>query len=74
LAGTGVPAAIAAANYNANNQQLALGTTSATYDNNGNLATLTDTGLGNPFTIRKLNGDTRVVFLSLGLFLLFLSA
>ncbi len=37
-----MPNAINTANYNAANQQLTLGPKSATYDNNGNLQTLTD--------------------------------
>ena len=44
FARTGVPPAISTANYDAANQQLTLGIQGATYDNNGNLATLTDTG------------------------------
>ena len=44
FARTGLPQAIATAIYNAANQQLTLGNKSATYDNNGDLATLTDTG------------------------------
>src|SRR5581483_2571875 len=36
--------ALATATYDAANQQLTLGNKSATYDNNGNLATFTDTG------------------------------
>jgi RHS repeat-associated protein len=43
FARTGVPDVINTANYDAANQQLTVGTTGATYDNNGNLATLTDT-------------------------------
>ncbi|NOT58269.1 MAG: hypothetical protein HOP18_27005 [Deltaproteobacteria bacterium] len=39
---TGVLNAINTVNYNAANQQLMLGPRSATYDNNGNLQTLTD--------------------------------
>jgi RHS repeat-associated protein len=42
FARTGLPSAIATATYNAANRQLTLGTKSATYDNNGNLATLAD--------------------------------
>jgi|GEM_PF-2429688 len=39
---TGLPSGIATATYDAANQQLTLGTKSATFDANGNLATLTD--------------------------------
>jgi len=42
FARTGVPQALSTATYDATNQQVTLGNTSATYDNNGNLATLTD--------------------------------
>ncbi len=41
---TGLPAAVATTSYNANHQQLTFGGTTMTYDLNGNLATLTDTG------------------------------
>lgn len=42
FARTGLPQALSTATYNAANQQLTLGNKSATYDNNGNLVTLTD--------------------------------
>jgi RHS repeat-associated protein len=39
---TGLPQAVASASYNTSNQQTAFGAATMTYDNNGNLATLTD--------------------------------
>ena len=42
FARTGVPQPIASANYNAANQQLALADKTMSYDNNGNLTSLTD--------------------------------
>jgi YD repeat-containing protein len=44
FARTNLPPALASATYNANNQQTAFGTTTETYDLNGNLATFMDAG------------------------------
>ncbi|MGI0013411.1 MAG: DUF6531 domain-containing protein, partial [Nitrososphaera sp.] len=42
FARTGIPQAISTSNYNAANHQLALGDKTMTFDNNGNLSTITD--------------------------------
>ncbi|MBS0184283.1 MAG: RHS repeat protein [Nitrospira sp.] len=42
FARTNLPPALASASYNANNQQTTFGTSTETYDLNGNLATITD--------------------------------
>jgi len=42
FARTNLPPAISTTNYNVNNQQTTFGTTTETYDLNGNLATVTD--------------------------------
>jgi RHS repeat-associated protein len=60
FARTGLPQAIATATYNANNQQLTLGNKSATYDNNGNLVTLADTGGTTTYTWNSRNQLTNI--------------
>ncbi len=45
FARSNVPPALTTTNYNANNQQTTFGTTTETYDLNGNLATSTDAGV-----------------------------
>ena len=42
FARTGIPESVSTANYNAGNQQTAFGDKSLTYDNNGNLSSVTD--------------------------------
>jgi RHS repeat-associated protein len=50
FARSNLPPALATATYNANNQQLTFGTTTETYDLNGNLATSTDAGVTTTYT------------------------
>ncbi len=47
---TVLPNALSSASYDAANRQTALGSKSMTYDNNGNLATLTESGQSTTFT------------------------
>lgn len=60
FARTGLPQVIATATYNAANQQLVLGNKSATYDNNGNLATLTDPSGTTTYTWNSRNQLTNI--------------
>jgi RHS repeat-associated protein len=55
FARTNLPPALASATYNANNQQTAFGTTTETYDLNGNLATVTDAGGTTTYTWNARN-------------------
>lgn len=61
FARTGLPQALNTATYDATNQQLTLGNKSATYDNNGNLTTLTDASGTTTYT---WNARNRLVALS----------
>ncbi len=60
FARSNIPPALASASYNANNQQTAFGTTTETYDLNGNLATVTDTGGTTTFTWNARNQLTGI--------------
>jgi len=55
-----IPPALASASYNANNQQLTFGTTTETYDLNGNLATSTDAGVTTTYTWNARNQLTAI--------------
>lgn len=52
---TNLPPALTSATYNANNQQTAFGTTSETYDLNGNLATSTEASVTTTYTWNARN-------------------
>ena len=60
FARTNVPPALTSATYNANNQQTAFGTTTETYDLNGNLATSTETGVTTTYTWNARNQLTGI--------------
>ncbi len=65
FARSNLPPALATTNYNANNQQLTFGTTTETYDLNGNLATTTDAGVTTTYTWNarnQLTGITKTGF------------
>lgn len=55
FARTNLPPALSSASYNANNQQTAFGTTTETYDLNGNLATSTEAGVTTTYTWNARN-------------------
>jgi RHS repeat-associated protein len=55
-----VPPVLTTTNYNANNQQLMFGTTTETYDLNGNLATTTDAGVTTTYTWNARNHLTGI--------------
>jgi RHS repeat-associated protein len=55
-----LPPVSTATNYNANNQQLTFGTTTETYDLNGNLATTTDAGVTTTYTWNARNQLTGI--------------
>lgn len=57
---TNLPPALTAMNYNANNQQLTFGTTTETFDLNGNLATSTDAGVTTTYTWNARNQLTGI--------------
>jgi RHS repeat-associated protein len=60
FARSNIPPALASASYNANNQQTAFGTTTETYDLNGNLATSTETGVTTTYTWNARNQLTGI--------------
>ena len=60
FARSNLPPALATTNYNANNQQLTFGTTTETYDLNGNLATTTDAGVTTTYTWNARNQLTGI--------------
>lgn len=60
FARTNLPPALASASYNANNQQTAFGTTTETYDLNGNLATVTDASGTTTYTWNARNQLTNI--------------
>ncbi|MDH5669368.1 MAG: RHS repeat-associated core domain-containing protein [Nitrospira sp.] len=60
FARTNLPPALTSATYNANNQQTAFGTTTETYDLNGNLATSTDTSVTTTYTWNARNQLTGI--------------
>ncbi|MDR4470593.1 MAG: hypothetical protein MRJ68_20205, partial [Nitrospira sp.] len=60
FARTNLPPALASASYNANNQQTVFGTTTETYDLNGNLATTTDAGVTTTYTWNARNQLTGI--------------
>jgi RHS repeat-associated protein len=60
FARSNIPPALTTTNYNANNQQLTFGTTTETYDLNGNLATTTDTGVTTTYTWNARNQLTAI--------------
>jgi len=57
---TNLPPALTTTSYNANNQQLMFGTTTETYDLNGNLATTTDAGVATTYTWNVRNQLTGI--------------
>ncbi|MBK9307386.1 MAG: RHS repeat-associated core domain-containing protein [Nitrospira sp.] len=60
FARTNLPPALTSATYNANNQQTAFGTTTETYDLNGNLATSTEAGVTTTYTWNARNQLTGI--------------
>jgi RHS repeat-associated protein len=65
FARSNLPPALTTTNYNANNQQLMFGTTTETYDLNGNLATFTDASGTTTYTWNarnQLTGITKTGF------------
>ncbi|UVT15739.1 MAG: RHS repeat-associated core domain-containing protein [Nitrospira sp.] len=65
FARTILPPALTTTDYNANNQQLTFGTSTETYDLNGNLATSTDAGVTTTYTWNarnQLTGITKTGF------------
>jgi RHS repeat-associated protein len=60
FARSNIPPALTTTNYNANNQQLTFGTTTETYDFNGNLATTTDAGVTTTYTWNARNQLTGI--------------
>lgn len=60
FARTNLPPAVSSTNYNANNQQLTFGTTTETYDLNGNLATATDASGTTTYTWNARNQLTSI--------------
>jgi RHS repeat-associated protein len=55
FARSNIPPALTTTNYNANNQQLTFGSTTETYDLNGNVATTTDAGVTTTYTWNARN-------------------
>ncbi|UVT15731.1 MAG: RHS repeat protein [Nitrospira sp.] len=60
FARTILPPALTTTDYNANNQQLTFGTSTETYDLNGNLATSTDAGVTTTYTWNARNQLTGI--------------
>ena len=60
FARSNIPPALATTVYNANNQQTVFGTTTETYDLNGNLATTTDAGVTTTYTWNVRNQLTGI--------------
>jgi RHS repeat-associated protein len=60
FARSNLPPALTTTSYNANNQQLTFGTTTETYDLNGNLATSTDAGMTTAYTWNARNQLTGI--------------
>lgn len=60
FARSGLPPALTTVSYNANNQQTTFGTNTLTYDLNGNLATVTDTGVTTTYTWNARNQLTGI--------------
>jgi len=60
FARSNLPPALTTTNYNVNNQQLTLGTSTETYDLNGNLATSTDAGVTTTHTWNTRNQLTSI--------------
>ena len=60
FARSNLPPALTTTNYNANNQQLTFGTSTETYDLNGNLATTTDSGVTTTYTWNARNQLTDI--------------
>ena len=60
FARSNLPPALATTVYNANNQQTTFGTTTETYDLNGNLATSTDAGVTTTYTWNTRNQLTSI--------------
>jgi RHS repeat-associated protein len=60
FARSNIPPALAATTYNANNQQTAFGTSTETYDLNGNLATVTEAGVTTTYTWNVRNQLTTI--------------
>ncbi|UVT15741.1 MAG: RHS repeat protein [Nitrospira sp.] len=60
FARSNIPPALTTTNYNANNQQTTFGTTTETYDLNGNLATSADAGVTTTYTWNARNQLTGI--------------
>jgi RHS repeat-associated protein len=60
FARSGLPPALTTVSYNANNQQTTFGTTTETYDLNGNMATVTDAGVTTTYTWNVRNQLTGI--------------
>lgn len=60
FARSGLPPALTTVSYNANNQQTTFGTSTETYDLNGNLATVTDAGVTTTYTWNVRNQLTSI--------------
>jgi RHS repeat-associated protein len=60
FARSNIPPALTTTSYNANNQQLTLGTTTETFDLNGNLATSTDAGVTTTYAWNARNQLTGI--------------
>jgi len=60
FARSNISPALTTTNYNANNQQTTFGTTTETYDLNGNLATSTDAGVTTTYTWKARNQLTSI--------------
>lgn len=60
FARSNIPPALTTTNYNANNQQTTFGTSTETYDLNGNLATSTDAGVTTTYTWNARNQLTGI--------------
>ncbi len=60
FARSNIPPALTTTNYNANNQQLTFGTSTETYDLNGNLATTTDAGVTTTYNWNARNQLTGI--------------
>jgi RHS repeat-associated protein len=60
FARSNLPPALTTTNYNANNHQLTFGTTTETYDLNGNLGTTTDSGVTTTYTWNTRNQLTGI--------------
>src|SRR4029077_6365069 len=60
FARTTIPPALTTVSYNANNQQTTFGTNTETYDQDGNMATVTDAGVTATYTWNARNQLTGI--------------